>query len=58
MLNAQVNHGNLTMLRLDLLIELPAKVGSISRIAMEHGDHLLLTTSGITTTVLKLSVKT
>jgi len=46
------------MSRLDLLIESPAKVGSISRITMEHGDHLLLTTSGITTMVLKLSVKT
>jgi hypothetical protein len=52
MSNAQVNHGDHSTSRLVRNSELPEKASSIEEADLEHGDHLLHTTSGITTTVL------
>ena len=51
MSNAQVNHGDHNTSRLVKNSELPEKVSSTEEADLEHGDHLPLTTSGITTTV-------
>jgi hypothetical protein len=56
--NAQEHHGSLTTSRLVVNSESPLKDGLKEREEMVHGDHSPLTTSGITTTVPKLSVKT
>jgi hypothetical protein len=55
MLDAQENHGHHPMSRSDLFIESPAKVGLKSTMEVS-GDQSHPTTSGITTTVLKLFV--
>jgi hypothetical protein len=51
MSNVQVNHGDLNTSRLVRNSELPEKASSTEEADLEHGDHLLLITSGITTTV-------
>jgi len=56
MLNAQVYHGDHTMSRLVRNSESQEKVG-LKEEAEMYGDHSLHTTSGITTTVLKLSAE-
>jgi len=57
MLNAQEHHGDHTTLELDLNSESPEKVGLKEEVE-ESGDHSPHTTSGITTTVPKLSAET
>jgi hypothetical protein len=56
MSNAQVNHGYHHTLELVKNSESPEKVG-LKEEAEMYGDHSLHTTSGITTTVLKLSAE-
>jgi hypothetical protein len=58
MSDAQVLLGDHTIPELDLNSESPEKVGLKERLETTFGDHLLLTTSGITTTVLKLFAET
>jgi hypothetical protein len=56
-LDAQVNHGYQNMSRLVVNSESLLKVGLKERAEITNGDLLPPTTSGITTTVPKLSVK-
>jgi predicted methyltransferase len=55
MLDVQESHGLQAMLRLDLSTELPEKVG-LKFTTVVSGDQSPPTTSGITTTALKLFV--
>jgi len=57
MSDAQEHHGDHTTLELELNSESPEKVGLKER-AEDTGDHSLLTTSGITTTVPRLFAET
>jgi hypothetical protein len=57
MSNAQELHGSLNMSRLDHSLDIPVKAGLKSNTEVS-GDQSPLTTSGITTMVQELSVKT
>jgi hypothetical protein len=57
-LHAQVNHGDQSIKRQVKNSDIPEKVGLREEAETMSGDHLPLTTSGITTMVPKLSAET
>ena len=57
MSNAQVDHGSHITSKQEVNSESPEKDGLKEEVQVTYGDQSLPTTSGITTTVLKLSAK-
>jgi hypothetical protein len=57
MSNAQVDHGSHITSKQEVNSESPEKDGLKEEVQVTYGDQSLPTTSGITTTVLKLSVE-